>query len=75
MDSGHRIFSSRRAGEASAVVCCTHGIHSAEALHAHLEGRGIITTPRLGRLRISPHVYNTREEIDALIAALLAPRG
>jgi cysteine desulfurase / selenocysteine lyase len=75
MDSGHRIFSSRRAGEVSAVVCCTHGIHSAEALHAHLEGRGIITTPRLGRLRISPHVYNTREEIDALIAALLAPRG
>ncbi len=71
-DIGYCIVSSRRAGEASAMVCCTHEAHSAEFLHAHLEAKGIITTPRLGRLRISPHFYNNREDVDALIAALLA---
>ncbi len=70
--SGYQVVSSRRAGEASAMVCCTHERHAAEFLHAHLETKGIITTPRLGRLRISPHFYNTREEIAALLAALLA---
>ena len=32
----------------------------------------IIATPRLGRLRVSPHFYNTREEIDRLIETLPA---
>jgi selenocysteine lyase/cysteine desulfurase len=32
--------------------------------------RNIITAHRANRLRISPHFYNTREEVDALIGAL-----
>ena len=67
---GYHVVSSRRAGEASAMVCCTHETYSAEFLHEHLEAKRIITTPRLGRLRISPHFYNTREDIQSLIAAL-----
>ncbi len=68
--SGYHVVSSRLDGEASAMVCCTHETFPAEFLHEHLETHQIITTPRLGRLRISPHFYNTREDIDALIAAL-----
>jgi selenocysteine lyase/cysteine desulfurase len=71
--SGYHIVSSRRAGEASAVVGCTHERHTAEFLHQHLEAQRIIVTPRLGRLRISPHFYNTRADIDVLLAALPAP--
>ncbi len=67
---GYHVVSARRAGEASAMVCCTHETYSAEFLHEHLEANRIITTPRLGRLRISPHFYNTREDIQTLIAAL-----
>jgi selenocysteine lyase/cysteine desulfurase len=39
-------------------------------LYAHLKKLNIITAPRGERLRISPHYYNTAEEIDALVAAL-----
>jgi selenocysteine lyase/cysteine desulfurase len=39
-------------------------------LYAHLKKRNIITAPRGDRLRISPHLYNTLEEIDELINAL-----
>jgi selenocysteine lyase/cysteine desulfurase len=69
-EKGYRIVSSRRPGEASAIVCCTHTRHSAEELYRHLDAHRIITTPRLGRLRISPHFYNTREDLDQLLQAL-----
>ncbi|MDX2032459.1 MAG: aminotransferase class V-fold PLP-dependent enzyme [Blastocatellia bacterium] len=67
---GYRVVSSRREGEKSAVIACEHPRHSAEALYELLDRHGIITTPRLGRLRISPHFYNTRDEIDRLIETL-----
>jgi cysteine desulfurase / selenocysteine lyase len=67
---GYEVLSSRRPGEASAIICCRHPERAATALNAHLEEQGIITTARLGRLRISPHFYNTRDDIDRLIDAL-----
>lgn len=69
-ERGYRIFSSRRPGEKSSFVCCRHEKYAAEDLYELLEKERIITTPRLGRLRISPHFYNLREEIDALVNAL-----
>jgi selenocysteine lyase/cysteine desulfurase len=70
VDRGYHVASSRRDGEKSAVICCQHEKYSPAVLYHHLNDRRIITTPRLGRLRISPHFYNTREEIDRLIEAL-----
>lgn len=67
---GYRIVSSRRAGEKSAVIACQHDRYSATQLYQRLDAQRIITTPRLNRLRISPHFYNTRAEIDQLLAAL-----
>jgi cysteine desulfurase/selenocysteine lyase len=67
---GYRVASSRRQHEASAVVTCAHDRHSPSSLYRTLLSRNIITAPRMGRLRISPHFYNTREEVDALIEAL-----
>lgn len=67
----YKIVSSRRAGEKSQIVC----IRPREgwtplALYAHLKKQGVITAPRANRLRISPHLYNSAEDIDALINAL-----
>lgn len=67
---GYRIVSSRRAGENSPIITCTHEKHSPGGLYRLLRSNDIITAPRAGRLRISPHFYNTREEIDKLIEAL-----
>ena len=68
----YEIVSSRRAGEKSQIVCVRHrqAAWTPNALYAHLKNQDIIVAPRGDRLRISPHLYNTLEEIDTLVAAL-----
>ena len=67
----YRIISSRLPGEKSQIVCIEHrGEWSSMALYHHLRKQGIIAAPRGTRLRISPHLYNTTEDIDALLDAL-----
>ena len=67
----YEVVSSRAAGEKSHIVCIRHtGGISAMALYVHLKQQNIITAPRGDRLRIAPHLYNTREEIDQLITSL-----
>ncbi|MEP6743756.1 MAG: aminotransferase class V-fold PLP-dependent enzyme [bacterium] len=67
----YRIVSSRKGSEKSQIVCVQHISNlSAMNLYAHLKDQGIITAPRGDRLRISPHLYNTAEEIQALVNAL-----
>jgi cysteine desulfurase / selenocysteine lyase len=70
-NSEYEIISSRLKSERSQIVCIQHkGKWSAMALYHHLRKQGIIAAPRGTRLRISPHLYNTMEDIDALVAAL-----
>jgi selenocysteine lyase/cysteine desulfurase len=67
----YKIVSSRRAGEKSQIVCIKpQGEWSPMALYSHLKNQGIIAAPRGMRLRISPHLYNTAEDMDALVNAL-----
>lgn len=70
-DTDYQVVSSRRSGEKSQIVCIRHaaGLTSMD-LYSHLKKRNIITAPRGDRLRISPHLYNTLEEIDELVKAL-----
>jgi selenocysteine lyase/cysteine desulfurase len=67
---GHETISSRRPGETSAIVTCRHERHSPRELYHLLRSKNIVTAPRMNRLRISPHFYNTREEVDKLIEVL-----
>lgn len=67
----YEVISSRRAGEKSQIVCIQHkGEWSPMKLYSHLKKQGVVAAPRGSRLRISPHLYNTIEDIDALLAAL-----
>jgi cysteine desulfurase / selenocysteine lyase len=60
----------RNRNEASAIVCCRHAKRSPEQLYRDLVEQRIICAPRCGWLRISPHFYNTKSEIDRLLEAL-----
>ena len=67
----YQVVSSRRSGEKSQIVCIRHtgGLTSMD-VYSHLKKRDIITAPRGDRLRISPHLYNSFEEINELVNAL-----
>lgn len=67
---GYQVISSPRPGETSGIVTCRHERHSPKDLYRLLHSRNIMTAPRANRLRISPHFYNTRDEVDSLIDAL-----
>src|SRR4051812_11154952 len=41
-----------------------------DGLVERLAASGVHVAPRLGRMRISPHVYNDEADVDALLAAL-----
>ena len=73
---GYRVFSPRRAGERSGIVVFEppdDGRRSMPPLHgvvAGLQKKGIVIVVREGRLRASPHFYNTPVQIDQLVDAL-----
>ena len=69
--SSYEVVSSRQDSEKSQIVCIRHrGGVDPMSLYTHLRRQNIITAPRGGRLRISPHFYNTTDEIDRLVHLL-----
>jgi cysteine desulfurase / selenocysteine lyase len=68
---GYRIISSRRPGEASGIVSFVSNRHDHEDLRRRLQDEHrVIIACREGRLRASPHAYNSEAEIDQLIDLL-----
>jgi cysteine desulfurase/selenocysteine lyase len=59
-----------RGGTASGIVAVSRpGVDSAAAVR-HLKAQGIIAADRLGRVRFSPHIYNSTAQLDRAVAAL-----
>jgi len=46
-----------------------------DGLVQRLEAEQVYAAPRLGRLRISPHVYNDEHEVDRFVAAFRRATG
>jgi selenocysteine lyase/cysteine desulfurase len=67
----YEVISSRSPGEKSAIVCIRHldGLTSND-IASQLQNENIIISPRGDRVRIAPHFYNNREDIERLVAAL-----
>ncbi len=67
----YQIVSSRAKGEKSAIVCIKHrGDLTSNEIAKHLERENITVSPRGDRLRIAPHFFNNREDIEKLIEFL-----
>lgn len=70
-DKGYRVLSSRHKGESSGIVAFFSDLHDPHEVQRHLQSEHrIVIAVRKGRLRASPHYYNTDEEIDQLIEHL-----
>lgn len=60
----------RAEGEVSGIVAAHHPDRPAEELAEALGERGVAVSQRAGRLRVSPHAYNTEDEIDRFLAGV-----
>jgi len=70
---GYRVLSSRAPGEGSGIVAFFSDMHDPHQIQRHLQcEHRIVIAVRRGRLRASPHVYQTEGEIDQLVEALPA---
>jgi selenocysteine lyase/cysteine desulfurase len=66
---GLEVYSSRRRGETSGIVSLAVP-GDVRAIVRRCRDAGIVINQRAGRLRVSPHAYNTTEEIDRLVELL-----
>jgi cysteine desulfurase/selenocysteine lyase len=66
-----RVYSSRRVPDRSGIVSLEYADPAVPAIKKkQCRQRGIVVNHRAGRLRVSPHFYNTHEEIERLLAEL-----
>lgn len=67
---GYQILGSRQPQEASGIVTLRSSIVSSGQLSSALTAAAVQHTERGATVRLSPHVYNTEDEIDAVIDLL-----
>ena len=66
---GWQVFSSRVAGEKSGIVSLIHPALPSIEVMKRCRASGIIVNSRAERVRVSPHAYNTEDEIDRFLDA------
>jgi selenocysteine lyase/cysteine desulfurase len=66
---GLEVYSSRRRDETSGIVSLVVP-GDVRAIVRRCRDVGIVVNQRAGRLRVSPHAYNTTEELDRLVELL-----
>ena len=65
---GWTVFSSRADGEKSGIVSLIHPTLPADEVMKRCRSAGVAVNNRSGRVRVSPHAYNTPDEIDRFLA-------
>lgn len=70
-EKDYEIVSSRKPGERSAIVCVRHRSgRDCDEIFEHLQREKVIVSSRGGRLRVAPHFFNDKTDIDRLIELL-----
>jgi len=70
--AGCEVYSSRSHSEKSGIVSLSVPGQDSKAVSRRCKEAGIVVAVRQGRLRVSPHCYNTTAEIDRFIEVLRA---
>lgn len=65
--AGIEVFSSRQRSERSAIVSLISPEAEPRSVVRRCRANGVVINQRSGRLRVSPHCYNTPAELDRLI--------
>ena len=69
LSRGWHIFSSRVQAEKSGIVSLLHPSLPASEVLQRCRAAGVIVNNRAERVRVSPHAYNTEDEIDRFLDA------
>ncbi|REJ65480.1 MAG: aminotransferase class V-fold PLP-dependent enzyme [Planctomycetota bacterium] len=69
-EAGAEIACSREPGRASGIVSFTLPGVEVEGARNRMLAEGIVLSERGGRLRVSPHAYNTEEEMERVVETL-----
>lgn len=56
--------------ERSGIVCFQSATHDPETIYARMEDAGVVVAARGDRVRVAPHCYNDRDDVDRLLEAL-----
>ena len=68
-EAGLEIFSSRAGDDRSGIVSMSKPGTEAKAVMDACRAAGVVVNARVGRVRVSPHCYNTSEELARFVAA------
>lgn len=69
-EKGCRVVSSRARGEKSGIVVFHHARIDTESIFRKLSDARVVCAIRGGGIRLSPHFYNTEEEVDHVLDAI-----
>ena len=67
---GYSVLGPESADERGGIVTFAHPAHDSEALAASLRAERVVSTVRGGHLRLSPHFYNSDDEIEKALSLL-----
>jgi selenocysteine lyase/cysteine desulfurase len=70
---GVEVYSSRQPGDKSGIVSLIVPGADVRQLVRHCRDNGVVVNQRGGRLRVSPHCYNTTAELDRLLDLVRRP--
>ena len=68
--TGLRVVSDLSPGRRSGILALEGSSHEeTRAIFRRLRGRGIVVSVRDNLIRVSPHIYNTRADIESFLEA------
>ncbi len=70
IERGSRILSPKNNNERSSIISVDFPTYNTEEIASRLNAKNIIVSYRMGAIRVSPHLYNDKSDIEKMIDAV-----